>query len=76
MYSFEDRVSALRFRGPGMLVVLLENGRQAFIRARTGQVVRRVAPPAERVLGYATPNSDWSLFAAAAEGGAFVWKGD
>jgi hypothetical protein len=72
-YRFEERASALQFRGRGMLVVLLENGCQVCLRSRTGQVARRVPPPAGRRLGYAAASADWSRFAAAAEGGVFVW---
>jgi hypothetical protein len=70
----EDYASAVQYRDRG-LAVLLDSGGVISVHAETGRVQRQLAPPPDRVLRYATPNPDWSLFAAAAEGGVFVWKG-
>jgi hypothetical protein len=73
-YPLEDYASAVQFRDQ-TLAALLDSGGVLFLQAETGRARGRLPPPAGRVLRYATANADWSLFAAAAEGGAFVWKG-
>jgi hypothetical protein len=73
-YALGDYANAVQFRGR-TLAVLLDGSGVVFLQADTGRVRRRLPPPTDRVLRYATASADWSLFAAAAEGGVFVWKG-
>jgi WD40 repeat protein len=74
-YPLEERCTALRFpSGPQTMEALLHDGRIVRFRTGSGQVVRRGPGPAGRALGYAVPSRDWSRFAAAMEGGTFVWE--
>jgi hypothetical protein len=73
-YPLDDYANAVQFRSRA-IAVLLDRGGLVFLQAETGRIQRQRTPPADRVLRYATPSADWSTFAAATEGGVFVWKG-
>lgn len=73
-YPLENYPRAVQFRNRGRtLAVLQDGGDVTFVETKLGQGKRRVAAPPKPVLGYATPSVDWSTFAAATEGGVFVW---
>ena len=76
VYEPEKPALAMQFQEPGLLALLLDNGRRVFLRIKTGKVVRSVPPPTELVLVYAAANADWSMFAAPTAGGVFVWKAE
>jgi WD40 repeat protein len=70
-YPLRDYASAVQFRDRALAVLL--DGGVYLLHAETGRLRRRLPPPEGRVLRYATPSADWSVFAVAAEGGVFVW---
>jgi hypothetical protein len=74
-YELEDYANAVQFRDRGrMLAVLLDGGGMVFLETETGQVQRRIPPPARSPLRRTRPSRDWSLCAAIAEGGVFAWS--
>jgi hypothetical protein len=67
---------ALQFRDGGRsLGVLGYDGSLSLLSAENGAVLQRAAPSAGRELTWAVPSADWSLFAAATQGGVVIWPG-
>lgn len=66
--------NALAYRdGVKTLAVFGYGGEATLLRAKTGQVMRQIPPPAGRTLWTGTVNDSWSVFAAATKGGVLVW---
>jgi WD40 repeat protein len=59
------------------LAMLMEGGEFIQIDWDSGEVLRRLPPPAGRTISYVVAtNAGWTRFAGAVEGGVIVWPGD